>query len=47
MPVYCATHDWVEEYYGCRCKVCGMFVPEGQGPWMPDDDEMADYEDDD
>lgn len=28
-------HQWVEEYYGDRCRLCGQFVPDGMGPWMP------------
>lgn len=39
-------HKWVEEYYGLRCSVCKMFVPDGMGPWMPMDDEMEGYDDD-
>ena len=30
-------HKLEEEYYGLRCSKCGVFYPDGQGPWMPDD----------
>lgn len=28
-------HDWSEEYYGVRCKVCDLFYPHGCEPWAP------------
>lgn len=31
-------HDWQEEYYGYKCRVCGMFVPFGCEPWGPEED---------
>jgi hypothetical protein len=27
-------HDWVQEYYGYRCAVCGDFIPYGCEPWI-------------
>lgn len=36
-------HDWEYEYYGDRCKICGLFVPDGCGWWLPaEDDEEQD-----
>jgi hypothetical protein len=31
----CGTfkHQWVQEYYGVRCSVCGLFYPDGCAPW--------------
>lgn len=37
----CKPDDWLEEYYGYRCRVCGAFVPFGCEPWAPDDEEVA------
>jgi hypothetical protein len=35
-------HDWVDEYYGVRCKHCDTFYPHGSEPWAyPSDDEIA------
>lgn len=33
-------HEWVEEYYGYRCKVCDRFYAYGCEPWY----DPADYE---
>ena len=33
----CTHHEWVEEYYGYVCENCGLFIPYGSEPWMPDD----------
>jgi hypothetical protein len=43
---YCdiEKHRWVDSYYGVTCSVCGQFVPDGCGWWMPVDD---DYDSDD
>ena len=30
-------HRWTEEYYGYVCENCGLLVPYGSEPWMPDD----------
>ncbi len=27
-------HNWVEEYYGYRCHLCGAFIPYGSEPWV-------------
>lgn len=40
-------HQWKEVYYGLRCAVCGEFVADGCGPWMPIDDDLDDDDDDD
>jgi hypothetical protein len=32
-------HAWEAEYYGDRCRVCGLFIPDGHGWWMYGDDE--------
>lgn len=34
-------HEWREEYYGTRCRNCGVFYVHGQAPW--DVDAGADY----
>lgn len=31
-------HDWVEEYYGNRCKRCELFYAHGSAPWDDDDE---------
>lgn len=31
-------HYQKREYYGSVCHLCGLFVPEGHGPWMPGPD---------
>lgn len=36
------NHRWVEEYYGIRCEQCGLFYPDGLGPWMPLEDDRFD-----
>ena len=42
-------HEWVDEYYGTKCKLCETFYPYGCAPWddgEPDqDDEDSRYED--
>jgi len=35
-------HEWVAEYYGDRCRLCGLFIPDGCGPWLPDTEEEKD-----
>lgn len=38
IPEYCDNfddHEWEPGYYGLHCKHCDMFIPDGQGPWMP------------
>jgi len=37
IPVSECKHEWEKEYYGDQCKKCGLFVPDGCGPWMPED----------
>lgn len=37
----CRPDDWVEDYAGYRCRVCGDFVPFGCEPWAPDDYDVA------
>jgi len=47
---YCAVadHDWLEEYYGYRCAICGLFYPYGSAPWEdPFYTESEDSEDED
>lgn len=34
------SHKYTEEYYGYVCENCGLFIPYGCEPWMPDDDEL-------
>jgi hypothetical protein len=37
------VHDFEEDYYGHRCKKCGLFFAHGCAPW----DEGQEYNDDD
>ena len=34
-PHDCKPDDWLEEYYGWRCRVCDAFIPFGSEPWLP------------
>jgi hypothetical protein len=36
------THVWKETYYGLRCELCQVLIPNGNGPWMPLEDELED-----
>ena len=32
-----SKHEWEDEYYGHRCKICNQFLPFGCEPWRIDD----------
>jgi hypothetical protein len=38
----CKPDDWIDKYYGLKCRVCGVFVPYGCEPWSLDDHDAAD-----
>jgi len=38
-------HDWVEDYYGQTCRLCGMFIAFGQEPWALDDISLHQHRD--
>lgn len=27
------NHDWEKQYYGTKCKICGLFFADGCAPW--------------
>ncbi len=31
-------HEWFDDYYGMRCKLCDTFYPHGCEPWLPQDE---------
>lgn len=33
-------HQWRNAYYGVECDLCGLFVPDGSGWWLPDPDDQ-------
>lgn len=35
-------HDWEDDYYGTRCKKCGLFFATGCAPWDYVGDEELD-----
>lgn len=37
------AHDWDEQYYGYKCRLCQLFIPYGCEPWIDDwNEESAD-----
>lgn len=48
--VECADgkHDYVDDYYGVRCRKCPIFYPYGCEPWAPEPEACDDacYDDD-
>lgn len=38
------THEWEEDYYGVRCKICRAFIPYGCEPWAYTDDSFSEQE---
>jgi len=45
-PRFCAQHVYDDDYYGWKCRYCGLFFPFGCAPWEDGAAEISDDWDD-